>query len=269
MCTVTLIAQRRGYRLGMNRDEKLARSPGLPPEKRQVNGRTVLCPAEPGGGTWIAVNDLGVTLALINWYAITARATGKAVSRGEVVNATSAATTPDFADAALAKLPLDQINPFRLIGIFPATKIVVEWRWNLNELVRKIHPWKTQQWISSGFDEPGAQRVRSRTFQNVQTQRTAGTIDWLRRLHRSHEPEPGPYSTCMHRADAATVSYAEIAVSEQRATVRYQAGAPCNPHGGSQRVEWFELSAPRLQRSFLPKLTESPLNFAGTDVVQD
>src|SRR6266853_2821052 len=73
MCTVTFIARRRGYCLGMNRDEKLARPTGLPPRKKMVNGRAVISPSEPGGGTWIALNDQGATLALINWYSIIAR----------------------------------------------------------------------------------------------------------------------------------------------------------------------------------------------------
>jgi hypothetical protein len=72
--------------LPWNRDEKLTRPTGLPAKKRKVNGRAAISPSEPGGGTWIAVNDHGATLALINWYSITARVGGKAVSRGEVIN---------------------------------------------------------------------------------------------------------------------------------------------------------------------------------------
>src|SRR6266496_2247 len=227
MCTVTFIARQRGYRLGMNRDEKLTRPTGLPPKVKKMNGRAVISPSEHGGGTWIAVNDHGATLALINWYSITARVSGKAVSRGEVINSMSAAISPDFADAALHGLPLNQINPFRFIGIYPATSEIVEWRWNLKQLVRKNHSWKTQQWISSGFDEPTAQSVRGKTFQRAARQHSAGSVGWLRRLHRSHSPHAGPFSTCMHRADAATVSYTEVTVSPQQATMLYHAGAPC------------------------------------------
>src|SRR5436305_1753656 len=144
MCTVTFIARKRGYCLGMNRDEKLTRPTGLPPKRKKMNGRTVISPSEPGGGTWIAVNDRGVTFALINWYSIAAGVDGKAVSRGEVVNFVSAATSPDFADADLLRLPLKWINPFRLIGVFPATNEIVEWRWNLKQLFRKNLSWKTQ-----------------------------------------------------------------------------------------------------------------------------
>jgi hypothetical protein len=211
----------------MNRDEKLTRPTGLPPKKKKVNGRTVLCPSEPGGGTWIAVNDHGATLALINWYCITARVGGKTVSRGEVINSMSAALSPDAADAAVHGLPLNRINPFRLIGIYPATCEIVEWRWNLKRLVRQIHSWESHQWISSGFDEPTAQRVRSKTFQRAARQHSFGSLDWLRRLHRSHSPQASPFSTCMHRAEAATVSYTEVTVASRHATMRYHAGTPC------------------------------------------
>lgn len=239
MCTVTFIARQRGYYLGMNRDEKLTRPSGLPPKRKKVDGRAVISPSEPGGGTWITVNDHGATLALINWYSITARVGGKAVSRGEVVNSASAAISSDFADATLAGLPLERINPFRLIGVFPKTRNIIEWRWDLKQLVRKDLRWQTQQWISSGFDEPTAHRVRGKTFRRATQQHSAGSLDWLRRLHRSHSPKAGPFSTCMHRADAATVSYTEVCVSLGQARMRYHAGAPCESSNPSVQLLGF------------------------------
>jgi hypothetical protein len=212
----------------MNRDEKLMRVAGLPPKLREVDGRAVLCPSEPGGGTWIALNDAGATLALINWYSVKARVEVGAVSRGEVVNAVSGASGKDLVVSALAKLPLTRINPFRLIGVFPSRGEIFEWRWDLKRIVYKRHPWKPRQWISSGLDEPKAQRIRSATFRLARAKRSAGDLGWLRRLHRSHAPGSGPFSICMHRNDAATVSYTEIAFSSRRATMRYQCGLPCS-----------------------------------------
>jgi len=98
----------------------------------------------------------------------------------------------------------------------------------LKQLVRKNHRWKSKQWISSGFDEPTAQRARGKTFQRAGRQHSAESLDWLRRLHRSHSPYASPFSTCMHRADAATVelhrSHRFIAPSRdalsRRATLR-------------------------------------------------
>jgi hypothetical protein len=39
----------------------------------------------------------------------------------------------------------------------------------------------------------------------------------------------------MHRADAATVSYAEVVVSSREAMMRYHAGPPCKDAGNSAR----------------------------------
>jgi hypothetical protein len=211
----------------MNRDEKLTRAVGLPPSKNNINGITVVSPSEPGGGTWIALSESGVAFTLINWYSIRAQVKSKPVSRGIIVNTVSTAATPEFVAVALAQLPLKQINPFRLIGIFPATNEIIEWRWDLKKLSQKNHPWRARQWISSGFDEPAAQRIRHQTFHRALKQRSAGTLDWLRRLHRSHAPNPGPFATCMHRADAATVSYSEAVVVPHLATMRHIIGAPC------------------------------------------
>jgi hypothetical protein len=228
MCTVTFIARRSGYCLGMNRDEKLTRASGLPPTKKKLNGRVVLCPSEPGGGTWIALNDSGACLALINWYSVNRNVTHNAISRGEIVKTTCAADSWGVVDTKLKGLPLDRISPFRLIGIFPGIKVIVEWRWDSSRLVAKRRPWQAQQWISSGFDESAAQRVRGRIFRTALRERPgAGRLDWLRRLHRSHSPRLGPFSTCMHRSDAATVSYTEVAVSRRIANMRYEQGAPC------------------------------------------
>jgi len=227
MCTVSFIGRKCGYLLGMNRDEQLTRVKGLAPRLRAVNGIKVICPSEPGGGTWIALNESGVTLALINWYAIEARVRGNAVSRGEIVRRASSARSPGGAQAVLDRLPLQRINPFRLIGVFPVTQELVEWQWDLRRLLRKVYTWKTQQWISSGFDEPEAQRKRSRSFRLARSQTTFGRATWLRRLHGSHAPKRGPFSTCMHRIDAATVSYTEVSVGRRRGVMLYHAGAPC------------------------------------------
>jgi hypothetical protein len=239
MCTVTFIARKRGYCLGMNRDEKGTRPPGVPPRKKRLNGCTVLAPSEPGGGTWISVNDRSVTFALINWYSISARAGGNAVSRGEVVSSVSVAGSSESAQSILFQLPLERINPFRLIAVFPTTNEIVEWRWNLKRLARRIHRWKTRQWISSGFDEPKAQCTRGNTFQKMRRQRSFGSSNWLRRLHRSHSPQAGPFSTCMHREDAATVSYTEITVSPRKTSMFHHSGAPCSSHSRRPNLPRF------------------------------
>jgi hypothetical protein len=229
MCTVTFMPRKHGYCLAMNRDEKLARPQGLPPKLQVVGNRRILCPSEPGGGTWIALNDSGVSLALINWYSVPARVEDSPISRGEVVKAACPEDNPRTMQAVLSALPMDRINPFRLIGVFPAVGQILECRWDLKRLELNTCGWQPRQWISSGLDEPGAQRERSRTFQQALEQKSAGCLTWLRRLHSSHAPQKGPFSTCMHRLDAATVSYTEAVVSGRDGSLSHCLGAPCEP----------------------------------------
>jgi hypothetical protein len=227
MCTVTLIPRRTGYRLAMNRDERLSRVAGLPPKPYYLHGCSAIFPSEPNGGTWIALNEHGIALSLINWYSIPSKSRLSPNSRGEVVRRTCQARTFEQVAAILHDLPLLQMNPFRLIGVFPADSAAREWRWDQNRLTTHIQPWQPQQWISSGFDEAQAQRVRSETFRRQLHSESAGGMTWLRNLHRSHKPMKGPFSTCMHREDAATVSYTEIEVSADQGTMRYVAGPGC------------------------------------------
>jgi hypothetical protein len=228
MCTVTFIPRRKGYCLGMNRDEKRSRAKGLPPAIRNINGRRVLYPSEPSGGTWIALNETGVSLALINWYSVAARAEGGVISRGTIIPSIGAADSSALAHARLSALPLNRINPFRLVGVFADSQEISEWRWDLRQLTRSCRPWRAQQWISSGFDERKAQKVRSTTFRKALNQRNAGSLRWLRRLHRSHAPHSGPFSICMHRDDAVTVSYTEICLDRNRAAMKHANSAGCS-----------------------------------------
>ena len=56
----------------------------------------------------------------------------------------SAAGLRSVVETGLARLPLDRINSFRLIAIFPATRQITEWRWDLKRLIRKHNRWRAQ-----------------------------------------------------------------------------------------------------------------------------
>jgi hypothetical protein len=226
MCTVTLLARREGYALGMNRDEKLTRVSALPPQHFRLGNRQAIFPSEPTGGTWIGVNDGGITLALINWYSVPDRAHEIVVSRGEIVRKLLSSETIVAVDSSLASQPLSCMNPFRLIVVSRDERLI-EWRWDLHQLRAYRHPWLSRTWISSGFDEPGAQRIRGNAFAEALKEPSSDSIQWLRRIHSSHGPKPSPYSTCMHREDAATVSYTEIEVADEVIALRYSKKPLC------------------------------------------
>jgi len=249
MCTVSFLPKSKGFYLAMNRDEKLDRFRALSPSILNVERHRAVIPREPTGGTWISANDVGVCFALINWHRVERDPKHDVVSRGKVVRALAGKSCANDIADGIRKLPLRQMRPFRLIAIVPAEVHVIEWRWNLQRLTRYNHAWRRRHWFSSGFDEPRAELERAKVCASFvaggddpgkrntsQRHERAGvsvagySVKWLRRLHQSHAPKRGPFSICMHRPDATTVSYTEVAVSRQRATMRYKPGPVCS-HG--------------------------------------
>lgn len=228
MCTVSFLPNKHGFYLAMNRDEKLNRFIALAPAIVDVASHRAVFPREPTGGIWISANDAGVCLALINWHRVERDPKHDVVSRGEVVRALAGKLRTDEIVDAVMKLPLRQLHPFRLIAIAPLEKRLTEWRWNLEWLTRRDHKWQPQHWFSSGFDEYRAELERQHVCNVARTHQATIGLSWLRQLHRSHAPKRGPFSICMHRPDASTVSYTEIAVSKKRATMRYKPGPCCS-----------------------------------------
>jgi hypothetical protein len=242
MCTLSFIARTGGFLLGMNRDENRRRVRALPPTIHRTESGLVLHPSEPSGGTWIGCHESGATFALLNWYSVSNRAS-EPVSRGLVVPKLLSSESSSEADNAFECLPLARLNPFRLIGVFPRQRELIEWRWNLRHVSRRHQEWKPLQWSSSAFDEPEAQRQRSMEFERAPRQNSAPDRAWLRALHGSHEPSRGPFSTCMHRDDAETVSYTEVEFDGTKPKMSYSAAALC---GGLGLQSWVLEEIPAL-----------------------
>ena len=226
MCSVSFLPRADGFVLAMNRDESLARLSGLPPEVHGRDGLLMLYPRERSGGTWIGVNSAGVAFSLINWYSQPDCVRGNPVSRGEVVRALLSARDRNAAASLLEGLPIERMNPFRLIVVSLSERSLTEWHCARGDLELFDLPWKRHHWFSSGFDERKANQMRRRVCARVDNDSL--DLPLLRKLHRSHAPKAGPFSLCMHRNDASTVSYTEINVRGQLATAYYIAGPPCS-----------------------------------------
>ena len=227
MCSVTFLPREEGFVLAMNRDELISRVPALPPRVHQRGDLAVLCPSEPSGGTWIGVNSAGLAFSLLNWHSQPDRTGEDLISRGEVVRALLSGRSSSAAAAILKELPLRRMNPFRLISVSLPERLLAEWRSGSEVLTSKVCPWQRHHWFSSGFDEAKAIQVR----RGVCGQFSGDLEDLatLRKLHASHLPIAGPFSLCMHREDAATVSYTEISVRDHMASMSYVSGSPCSP----------------------------------------
>jgi hypothetical protein len=228
MCTISFCPDSQGFYLGMNRDESLRRPVALSPEMHRAKDCSSIYPSEPSGGTWIGFNDRGLSLALINWHPVPLREENRVVSRGVVVKALLASDNIDQSRSALDGLPLRQMPSFRVIAIALRDRSVSEFRWDQVQLLSLKCLWTAQHWFSSGFDEPTVQAKRAEICQNEWQKTGAGTLPWMRALHRSHLPERSVFSICMHGEKAATVSYTEIVLENGTGVMRYHPGSPCD-----------------------------------------
>jgi hypothetical protein len=238
MCSVSFVPGGGGFFLAMNRDEQRARPPGLPP-RVQAGGR-LLYPSEPGGGTWIGVNTEGLALALINWYAQTYDPGVRAASRGCLIPHLLESSSFSALERSWGELELRCFRPFRLLAFSREDRVVREWRWDGGSGGFVDFSWEPGHWFSSGHDEPAAQAVRQRVAEAAWRKPGAGSLSWLRALHASHRPEQGAFSFCMHRTDACTVSYTELAVGGENARMAYRDGSPCGRGSWTEKNLDFE-----------------------------
>jgi len=241
MCTVSFIARGDVYLLGMNRDELLARGPGLPLARHEQARGNAFYPTDGDGGTWIAVHESGIALAVLNWNDIAQPALGDGrLSRGSLIPALIGSRSLAEVDGWLARTELQTMLPFRMVGIFPAMKEIAEWRWDAVQMTRVHHEWRTRHWFSSGISDWQAGLLREPLCEQARTQAGAGSLEWLRRLHASHGAAAGAFSICVHRPDAQTMSYSEIQCAPGTIRMRHSIGSPCT------QPAWDEL---RLERA--------------------
>jgi len=228
MCTLSIIPGEQGYLAGMNRDELLTRSPALPPATLHRKRMNALYPREPSGGTWIACNSRGNLLALLNWNEVDLRALGeKSRTRGCVIPELIYEAESFSTDLRLRQMDLFGVFPFRLIGAFPEERTFIEWQWDGSRATRFGYPWERRHWFSSSLSDARAKEVRSGVCRAAASDATVLDEPWLRCLHRSHTPDQGPFSICVHRPDAASISYTEVKCSGADVSMDYLFGNPC------------------------------------------
>lgn len=225
MCTVTWLRQPGSYVLLCNRDERHTRRPASGPRAGKLRGASFIAPVDGDhGGSWIGANEFGLTLCLLNRYGDPGVSeNGEFTSRGLLLTDLLDARDGQQIDERMAMVDLRQYRPFTLLALsarFDAT--VAEWNGKTLELtVRTENPGML---TSTSLKEPAIAVQRRRQFEKLGAQVTP---EILREFHRSHVPERGPYSVCMHREDAATVSLSMVTVNKDAIEFSYTPGSPC------------------------------------------
>lgn len=241
MCTLSFAPQHDGYLLAMNRDEQSSRPIALPPALHRCGGTRALYPSEQGGGTWIGINEGGITAALINWYSRPQLTISPRFSRGMIIPEVLSKTSIREIEEHLFSQPLNRLQPFRLFLFFSETQTIAEYRSDSTGCECVNHEWKISHWFSSGEDEARASATRAATCRLAVMENDSGTMAWLERLHGSHFPRAGADSICVHRDDATTVSLTMLAVTPKMASMTYLGGTPCQGESGGRKEHSIKL----------------------------
>lgn len=220
MCTVTWIREAEGYQLFCNRDEKRTRKPASPPGIAIQNGVRFLAPLDGDfGGTWIATNEFGLTLCLLNGArAVAARSRGLLVL--DLAHLESVASVVKH----VRKSDLQPYAPFTMAVLAPgACPVIIEWSGSRTTVAAPEGPHFLL--TSSSFDGGGVREKRREEYARLTG---AGcSAELLAAFHRSHGGPPSAHSVCMHRPDAETVSFSHIRVSPSQTEFAYISAAPC------------------------------------------
>lgn len=233
MCTLSWAPLPGGYALAMNRDERRTRARGLAPDKTLVQHVPVLMPTDPdGGGTWVSVNQRGMSMALLNRYEESPRdPPGTFTSRGLLIREMAWVASPEVIRELLESRTLTRYRPFTLVGLANGgVPQLFEWDGRRLTCAAVTAPGLVR--ASSGSHQVEAARVRGELFRAAAAAAGGLTDAELERLHRSHLPGKGPTSVCMHRDEAVTVSLSLITVNEKQISIFYVDGAPCEIAGG-------------------------------------
>ena len=228
MCSVSWLLEENGYQVFFNRDEQKTRALAMLPRQYQVNGVDIIMPLDPtGGGSWICINEFGLSLCLLNNYQGIVP-DGPLISRGLLLKNMSSSRNIAQLTEAFHRLELSSFAPFTLLAFAPNLTqhngVVVAYKWDgvQQNIVETDSPL-----FSSGVDLARVQAYRQAKYdQLISTGKNQQNLLMFHSHHHSEQPHLG---TCMHRSDAHTVSFTHLRNRYGQASMFYAPGAPCEP----------------------------------------
>ncbi|MFT7679174.1 MAG: hypothetical protein ACI8QC_003174 [Planctomycetota bacterium] len=216
-----------GYDLFFNRDESRVRGPERPPEQISEQGVQYLAPADSdAGGTWVSVNEFGLSVGLLNGYTASKGAIRESyISRGQLVRELSGLRSPAEVMTNMTSERLADYRPLVLFAIGPDgdAKLL---RWDGLCLVLIDQAEAQLPLSSSGYDQQAARERRAQLLRAARARHPQDPAAALLDFHTGAGVPPDATSACMSREDAETRSLVHIAVSTQEVNLAYAGGRP-------------------------------------------
>jgi len=232
MCTVSWTHQSDGYHLLCNRDEQRTRGMATGPGVFERGCTRYVAPTDADhGGTWIAANEHGLALCLLNGRSWEPAREGR--SRGFVIPELIWLRSAKNCAFVLGQFDLAPFAPFTLLMLEPGQPATVA-AWDGTTLAVDRNAEGRAPLVSSSFDPEGVRRSRTREYARYAN----GDASSLYRFHTSHGDggAGNPYSPCMHREEAGTVSFSWVVVTRDEVRFLYLPAAPCRCEPTEQSI---------------------------------
>ena len=240
MCTVTVIPMRGTVRLACNRDELQSRPAARRPRIQQFGQRRAVLPVDPAsGGTWVAVNDAGVAMTVlnVNHEHKSELTTAPPRSRGTIIPYLLHCDTLASALAHATALEPTRYASFRLVLADREELAEVRSDGRHVRLVSRKGLAEPFLFTSSGLGDQLVEEPRRRLFAEFFS-RSGDLVTCQEAFHRHHWPHCPHLSVCMRRAEARTVSHTVVLLCPEMVTLTYHPDAP------DQRAETVSVPIP-------------------------
>jgi len=222
MCTVSWIVHDQNYRLYFNRDEQRPRPRAEFPKVQRYDGIDLITPHDgPGGGSWIAVNEFGLTAFLLNHYAATSSggSLGRSRSRGELPMIMAMQKSLIRAVGILEQMDLSPFQPFYLGMLTPLGEFRL-FVWSGSGLEERDSG--ISMMTTSSFRPDEVEAYRKKRYLEICGERGC---EWRRdnslSFHRDLSHENRAFNPLMARDDAETHCISVIEVDPSRVSFSY------------------------------------------------
>ncbi len=215
MCTASWRSLENGYRLIFNRDERKERSRARPPEIQTLDQVTCLAPIDTqAGGTWLVVNELGLSVFVLNYYAALKDfpLPNKTASRGELPLKLGQCKGLEEAIDFLKKMDLAAFRPF-ILGIVDGLGAARSFSWDGFSLLER--EMATNFITTSSFNTAAIQSYRENLYNSWNSSRP-----FLEYHFDESHPDPA-FNPLMSRPDAETHCVSAITVEPKEVKFEY------------------------------------------------
>lgn len=234
MCTMTVVPLSGGrMRVAFNRDEPRGLAAGRPPQQWQAGQRMALLSTAPAsGGTWLAVNNAGLVLALLDATpdVPSAEPVTAARARSEVISALLGCDSPAAALGAVEQVfDSRDFAPFRLVLVGSGVAADVRWDGSQAMVVSRLIGGTPLLYTSSGLGDGFIEGERRALFADAFAGPASGWAAAQDAFHRHTSPGREHLSVNITRSGARTASLSVVEVGNAGAAFAYYPDGPDRP----------------------------------------